>query len=80
MRGRGRKLAIATDASAPAPAKPDRMMAGPITEAHRLKRPRILSRAIADLDAIWLYIAQDNRHAADGIIEHFSIKFEAIFE
>ena len=55
------------------------MTAGPITEAHRLKRPRILSRAIADLGAIWLYVTRDDRNAADGFIDHVSIMFEAIF-
>lgn len=43
-----------------------------------MKRLRVLPRAVADLDAIWLYIAQDNRHAADGIIDHFTEKFAAL--
>lgn len=37
-----------------------------------MKSLRLRPQALADLDAIWLYIAEDNMQAADGVIDDFT--------
>jgi len=38
----------------------------------------ISNEAKADLDEIWLYIAQDDPEAADGVIDHLESQFHTL--
>ena len=39
---------------------------------------RLRPQALADLDAIWRYIAEDNMQAADGVIDDFTETFRLL--
>ena len=39
---------------------------------------RLRPQALADLYAIWLYIAEDNMQAADGVIDDFTETFRLL--
>ena len=39
---------------------------------------RLRPRALADLDGIWLYIAEDNMQAADRVIDDFTETFRLL--
>ena len=43
-----------------------------------MKSLRLRPQALADLDAIWLYIAEDNMRAADGVIDNFTETFRLL--
>ena len=43
-----------------------------------MKSLRLRPQALADLDAIWLYIAEDNMQAADGVIDNFTETFRLL--
>ena len=39
---------------------------------------RLRPQALADLDGIWFYIAEDNMQAADGVIDDFTETFRLL--
>ena len=43
-----------------------------------MNRIRVAAEAEADLDEIWLYIAQDSAEAADRFIDHLTSRFSVL--